>query len=161
MTLREMAKFYGVTHQRVHRVMECMEIKRCSYRPYKKLSIRTKYPTLESYLTNHKSYSNSLLLSYFPDELRICSDCKIPTERLYFHHLIYPAKEEPDLVILCPSCHKLRHNGKMNLVKQVSLWNDWQRGITCKELASKYEVSGNTVEKILTKIRNHRHTYRK
>lgn len=157
-TLEEIGIEKGVTRERVRQCMEHYNIPR---RP-KKGGSRKSHPyfrSLEDYLSRSKGSSSGYIKIFFPDNL-YCSECG-SSKHIHIHHIIYPAKAINDLQILCSSCHKLKHNNKMTLIRQHDLFNDYKTGnYTYKSLALKYNIHLSLVSVIIRKLRNNWHTLR-
>jgi len=155
MTLQDIGDYYGVTRERIRQVMEEFGLRRNKHRQHTRLP-PPRYNNLKEYLERHrvKSRWDSLpLATRFLPKDAICSECGSSVS-ITFHHIVYPAMSEDDVQILCRSCHKIKHNGKMNYIKQISLYNDFNLGLSYRELQVKYNICLALVHKILYKVRN-------
>jgi len=154
-TLRELAKFYNVSHERVRQKLNDFEI---PLRTIGGPKFTHDKMTLEEFLDKHKDNSfksdwiNSIVKRFIPESMMFCSDCG-STKRLHIHHIIYPAHNIDDIMILCCSCHRLRHSPKMNKLQRIRLYNDKINGMSRSNLASKYNIHIHHVDMIIQQMR--------
>lgn len=153
MTLRDIAPIYSVSFERIRQVMKELSIptiKHRQHKPHKPLTPRFK--GLADYLARGKDHRPTMH-HYLPEEARQCSECG--SDRfILIHHIIYPATSLEDIQILCRSCHKIKHNGKMPYLRQLDLYNDYLNGLRSRTLRHKYGISRALVDRIVHKIKH-------
>jgi len=156
-SLQQIGDLYGVTKERIKQVMEQFLIPRRKkwgnhHRPHP-----LRFKNLSDYLL-HGNYNTPTIRKFLPKNLA-CSECG-SRRYLHMHHIIYPAKVWDDIQLLCASCHKMKHIGRMTLIKQIDLYNDYCSGICGRTLAIKYDISKASVYNVIKKIKNGSHTLR-
>ena len=165
MTLQDIANKFGVTRQRVQQVMWRLRIpRRIAGRGVlhkTKYGNKTRFKSLDEYLLNSAQHNRSrnfdgrTVRKYLPPTLK-CAECHhdVPSNEMHIHHIVYPAQSIKDIQVLCRSCHKMRHRGKMTFVKQVSVFGQFMQGASRKELATLYNVTQGTIYSVILKIGN-------
>lgn len=147
-TLSEIGYIYGVTRERIRQVMARLEI------PYRR-KLTSKQPlhfsNLDDYLENHKGQeSNETLRRYMLlDNCCLCGGSR----NLFVHHKHYPARGKNDIAVLCASCHKIEHTGRIKKIERYEIYEKYLNGQTAKSLALDYNVKPVTIRKILVVVR--------
>jgi Mor family transcriptional regulator len=156
-SLRNLALKYGVSHEWIRQALNRFDI---PLRQRGVDSFTQVNMTLDKYLARYSGNERPiprLIRRFIPETLMLCADCG-SKKGLHFHHKVYPACNSDDLVILCASCHKLRHS-KMNKLRRIQLYNDKINGMSRKELAAKYNISLVQVDRILHLLRYNLKTF--
>ncbi len=156
MTLREIAPIYSVSCEAIRLVMKRLNVPTDRHRKPKPSGPR--FSGLSDYLARGKD-CRATMRRYLPKEARQCAECG-STRFIILHHIVYPAKSLEDIQILCRSCHKMKHDGKMSYLKQLDLYIDYKSGLKHKALMLKYDISHDTIDKVIHKIKNGLRTYR-
>lgn len=163
-TLQDIGDLFGVSRERVRQVMARFGIPRSSFRTHKNRYQSERcdglqFQTLDEYLQYNATHSKVLttrtVRKYLPDRIQ-CAECHLMAENkgLNVHHIVYPATTTSDIQILCNSCHKIRHNGKMTFAKQISIHRRYCLGEPARALAASYAVSLTTIYMVIRKIGN-------
>jgi len=162
LTLQSIGDMYGVSRERIRQVMKRLGIATVSSKErgrdkrYKRKS-KPRFKTLDEYLRHNaehsKSVSSGTVRRYLPRVVR-CSSCdrEVWAISVHIHHLIYPARQLKDIRLLCPSCHKSLHCGKLTYARQIDVHNRFLDGCSAKQLAQEYQVSVTTVRNTVRKI---------
>ncbi len=165
-TLAEIGKIYGLSRERIRQLMREYEIP--YLRPYRH-SINKgytdlnniRYKTLTDYLAHQRRGDHAEILKQYYDENSLkCADCGTK-DKLHFHHLCYPPIEPSDIVILCASCHSLRHRGKITRPQRYIIYEQFHNGVSQKELAKQYNVCTGTIAGIIHLVRHNLQTYKR
>ncbi len=162
LTLQEIGDKFGITRSRVQQVMRRLKIERRRQRGAthkNSLGRQTRYLTLNDYLkstirnSSRHNFASRTVKKYLP-EIIPCSECKklIQSHKAHIHHIVYPAVSIDDIQVLCPTCHALKHKGKMTYASQVSVYMEYSSGRPLEYLVSKYNVSYNTIINVIKKI---------
>jgi len=157
-TLQGIGNKFGVSRERIRQVMQMLNVKYTRKRIYNGANT---YKTIEEYFAKPRTRDNhNTLIRLIPKST--CSDCGMElNHRLHLHHIRYPALSLDDILILCPSCHHVKHRSGISYRKQVNLFNRYEDGERVASLALEHSVSTITVYKIIDKIRSGRNTIRK
>ena len=163
-TLREIAAYYGVTYEAIRLNLKKLNIPRRSTGYIKEKSYPHRWESLNQYFRERETPTNphtdilkNIPKYLLPHELR-CSDCGKISPHMHFHHIVYPARDVNDFLVLCASCHKARHMKGMTWDKQIDLYRQHLSGTSNITLASQYNISRQLVDKIIKKIRNNHFT---
>lgn len=160
-TLQEIGDIYGVSRERIRQVMDKLGLPRNTRRSNPHLVGNTLYKSFQEYLDSaplRKKDGSKVLCRFFAKLL--CSECG-SIKHLHLHHINYPATKQEDIQILCASCHKMKHNGKMSYAKQLDLYHRYKAGETVKFLAKDYGLSNVLIHKIIHKIKNGLHALKR
>ena len=162
MSLQEIGDRFKVTRSRVQQVMHRLGIqRRKQYGTAHKnrLGRLTRYLTLNDYLLatarNNKSanFDSRTVKKYLPPVIQ-CRECSqsVLARKAHIHHIVYPATSVSDIQALCPSCHALKHKGKVIYANQISIYTEYTSGKTLEYLTKKYGVSYSTIMTVVKKI---------
>ncbi len=150
-TLQEIGDMYGVTREYIRQVMTKFNLPRDTRRSGHNAG--QPYKSFQEYLDGAPlRKADSVTLQRFYNKL-FCAECGKP-RYLQLHHINYPVMKEEDIQILCKSCHKIKHLGKMPYWKQLDLCRKYEAGQSVKTLAEEYDICDATVYKIIHKIKN-------
>lgn len=156
-TLAEIGMIYGLTRERIRQLMVKHNVPHV--RGWKHKSNKW-YGNLTDYLAHQRVLDNAKILKHYYNEIPYkCADCGTK-DKLHFHHLCYPPIKPTDIVILCGSCHKLHHNGKITRPQRYIISEQHLKGETKAHLAKQYNVSENTIAKIIHAVKYNLHTLR-
>lgn len=150
MTLQQIGDRFGVTRERIRRIMERLAIPR--YRNRGGVGSKSKFKTISEYFKHVKDggqESRQILLKFVAPLKKHCEECG-STRKLAIHHLKYPATSLNDIRILCYLCHYAKH-GKRGLIFQRKMCNEYLNGQETLDLAKQYRVSRVLIYKILSK----------
>ena len=152
-TLQEIGDLYGVTRECVRQVMDKLSLPRNTQRCGHNGGQTQVYKSFQDYLDGAPlRKADSRILLRFYNKL-FCAECG-KSKRLQLHHINYPVMKEDDVQILCKSCHKIKHEGKMPYWKQLDLCHKYEAGQSVKTLVEEYDICDASVYKIIHKIRN-------
>ncbi len=157
-TLRDIAPIYGVSFERIRQVMKELGIPTNPSR-HRNMPSKPQFTNLLDYLQHRKRtqikdpLNPKIFFRLLPVEAQHCSECGSDRSILP-HHIVYPATSLDDIQILCKSCHKIKHNGKMPYYKQLELYDDYLNGLKGKVMAKKFDISRATVAQIIYKLKH-------
>lgn len=157
LTMQSIANKFGISKERVRQKLNYFGIHQGTYKYHNRNApiIKQELSIEEIFKNQTKKnrYSLAKIMKLIPDSLKFCQDCGNYNVKLHLHHLVYPAKNMNDVVILCASCHKCRHC-KISKNDRINIYNDrYVIGLSTKETANKYNISHDLVNAICISIR--------
>jgi len=151
-TLQQIGDFFNCSRERIKQVMEQYSIpRRNRWASQEERPHTPHFTSLKDYLLRGKD-STATMRKFMPNNLA-CNECG-NTKHINIHHIVYPARGEKDIQILCTSCHFIKHRTGISYIQQIDIYNAYSSGVTTIALTEEYHCSPSLIYKIVAKIKN-------
>jgi hypothetical protein len=147
-TLKEIGYMFGVSKQRVSKIMKKHGITKPRSQPKSSCHLH-KYRDLDDYFAHsyRRKHDNCALLRklLLRERGACCELCEAVDVKLHIHHYRYPAQRKEDVVLACFSCHWKAHDKTiLPPLAKLQLYMDSLQGTPIPRLAKRYHVSDST-----------------